>query len=154
PVQMDRGNALDPGRRNDRQAPHKTNQVNPTQRNDRLALPKTETSDPARRNDRQSLPRAEQLVLPQSIPGNDHQSPAVSNCNPVYSPNGVPTYNLLSEHPLTDSVSEPKQRYYFQTELLLWWMKSMDAPPLLTTAMPPNMGFIGGPTTQILYGNG
>jgi hypothetical protein len=50
--------------------------------------------------------------------------------------------------------ADPGKRYWFRAEMLLWFIEPFNTPPLLTTATPPNFGFLGGPTTQILLGNG
>ena len=67
----------------------------------------------------------------------------------------LPTYDLVNAHPLCNAkAADSPPRWSFSAEALLWWIKDLNAPPLLTTATPPNNGFIGGPTTQILIGNG
>src|SRR5262249_15248693 len=49
----------------------------------------------------------------------------------------------------------PAARFYLNAESLLWWTKSDRVPPLATTSSNPNdFGFLGNPTTQVLFGGG
>jgi hypothetical protein len=43
-------------------------------------------------------------------------------------------------------------RLYFRGEYLLWWVKQDDVPVLLTTSDPVDFGFLGRPTTEVLFG--
>jgi hypothetical protein len=98
------------------------------------------------------LPSYQPLVAPRLLPNQTSMqaTPQWQNSDTT------PTYELKGVDPLAcDSGSADKKRqWYASAELLLWWISPMNAPPLLTTATPPNPGFIGSPTTQILIGNG
>jgi hypothetical protein len=51
--------------------------------------------------------------------------------------------------------SVPPARFYLNAEYLLWWTKADQTPVLATTSANPNdFGFLGQPTTQILFGGG
>ncbi|HET6572840.1 MAG TPA: BBP7 family outer membrane beta-barrel protein [Fimbriiglobus sp.] len=62
---------------------------------------------------------------------------------------------VLDEAPATD-------RYFVQTEYLLWWVRRSNIPILATTAPDPanpndpnaNFGFLGQPGTNVLFGPG
>lgn len=62
---------------------------------------------------------------------------------------------VLDEGPATD-------RFFFQTEYLLWWVRRANVPVLATTAPDPtnpadpnaNFGFLGRPGTAVLLGPG
>ena len=42
--------------------------------------------------------------------------------------------------------------FYVKGEYLLWWLKGDHVPPLVTTSAPQDQGFLGAPTTQVLFG--
>jgi hypothetical protein len=44
--------------------------------------------------------------------------------------------------------------FYVSAEYLLWWTRQDRVPPLVTTSAPADFGFIGRPTTQVLFGDG
>jgi hypothetical protein len=46
----------------------------------------------------------------------------------------------------------PGPRFYLNAEYLLWWTRSDHTPPLVTTSSPNDFGFVGNPTTQVLFG--
>jgi hypothetical protein len=43
-------------------------------------------------------------------------------------------------------------RFYLTAEYLLWWARSDRVPVLATTSAPADFGFLGNPTTQVLFG--
>ncbi len=46
----------------------------------------------------------------------------------------------------------PASRFYLNAEYLLWWTKADRVPPLASTSSNPNdFGFLGNPTTQVLF---
>src|SRR5262245_20336757 len=77
-------------------------------------------------------------------------TPAAPAEPPMRTLNLVGEYCFGAEPPPVDV----GQRMFFRAEWLLWFAQRMAAPPLVTSATPPNLGFLGGPTTQVLYGNG
>jgi hypothetical protein len=101
------------------------------------------------------LPSYQPLVAPRLLPNTTSVQGMPQWKTPTNSDN-TPTYDLKGVDALTCDPGSPdkKRQWYASAELLLWWISPMNAPPLLTTATPPNAGFIGGPTTQILIGNG
>jgi hypothetical protein len=107
------------------------------------------------KNDKPLLPSYGPITPPRMLP-----DPKLLSTLPqgvaLSAPTVMPTYELVDEHPLTSDIcpSNGDRQWYFSAEALLWWIKGFNTPPLLTTATPPNTGFIGGPTTQILLGNG
>jgi hypothetical protein len=44
------------------------------------------------------------------------------------------------------------KHFYFRGEYLLWWLKGDRVPPLVTTSSPQDQGFLGAPTTRVLFG--
>jgi hypothetical protein len=49
----------------------------------------------------------------------------------------------------------PTASFYLRGEYLLWRTKADQVPPLVTTSSNPNdFGFLGNPTTQVLFGGG
>ncbi|MCS7015190.1 MAG: BBP7 family outer membrane beta-barrel protein [Gemmatales bacterium] len=42
--------------------------------------------------------------------------------------------------------------FYADLEYLIWWMKSMSIPPLITTSNANDLGVLGRPSTQVLLG--
>ncbi len=44
------------------------------------------------------------------------------------------------------------KHFYVKGEYLLWWLKGDRVPPLVTTSAPQDNGFLGAPTTQVLFG--
>jgi hypothetical protein len=44
------------------------------------------------------------------------------------------------------------KHFYLKGEYLLWWLKGERVPPLVTTSSPQDQGFLGAPTTQVLFG--
>jgi hypothetical protein len=79
-----------------------------------------------------------------------------------YVANPYPVAQPYVGHPVeapTDSAffpgegAVPASRFYLNAEYLLWWTKSDKTPPLATTSSDPNdFGFLGNPTTQVLFG--
>jgi hypothetical protein len=53
----------------------------------------------------------------------------------------------------TDVPCDLGDRFSFQAEYLLWWLREGHAPPLLTTSSPASAGILGRSDTRILYGN-
>jgi hypothetical protein len=52
-----------------------------------------------------------------------------------------------------DMSPPPGPRFYLNAEYLLWWTRSDRTPPLVTTSSnPADFGFLGSPTTQVLFG--
>lgn len=43
--------------------------------------------------------------------------------------------------------------FYISGEYLLWSVKGQQLPPLVTTSAPQDLGFLGQPTTRVLYGD-
>ncbi|HLW67282.1 MAG TPA: BBP7 family outer membrane beta-barrel protein, partial [Gemmataceae bacterium] len=101
------------------------------------------------------LPSYQALSSPRMLP-NPTSVPGMPQWKAFTGADNTPTYELVGDDPQTNGMAagEPHRQWYASAEVLLWWISPMNAPPLLTTATPPNMGFIGGPTTQILIGNG
>ena len=68
----------------------------------------------------------------------------------------------LTERDWLADGKQPTDRYYLQTELLLWWVRSGNVPPLATTttatatdaALRTGFGFLGDPATRTLFGPG
>jgi hypothetical protein len=49
--------------------------------------------------------------------------------------------------------ADPLHRhFYVKGEYLLWWLKGDRVPPLVTTSSPQDQGFLGAPTTRVLFG--
>lgn len=49
---------------------------------------------------------------------------------------------------------DPTQTHFYASgEYLLWWVKGQQLPPLVTTSAPQDLGFLGQPTTTVLFGN-
>jgi hypothetical protein len=44
------------------------------------------------------------------------------------------------------------KHFYVKGEYLLWWLKGDHVPPLVTTSAPQDQGFLGAPTTRVLFG--
>jgi hypothetical protein len=43
-------------------------------------------------------------------------------------------------------------RFQVRGEYLLWWIKTDNTPPLVTTSLPQDNGFLGAPSTRVLLG--
>lgn len=72
---------------------------------------------------------------------------------PTYPP---PIWRPRSDRPpLPDMAYEVTSRFWFRTDVLLWWTKSDPMPqPLVTTGSPSDSlpGALGQPGTQVVYG--
>jgi hypothetical protein len=101
------------------------------------------------------LPSYQPLASPRQLPYQTSM-PGMPQWKALTGADNTPTYELVGDNPQINGISsgEHERQWYASAEVLLWWISPMNAPPLLTTATPPNMGFIGGPTTRILIGNG
>ncbi|MGL6075886.1 MAG: BBP7 family outer membrane beta-barrel protein [Fimbriiglobus sp.] len=77
---------------------------------------------------------------------------------PLGAPNVMPAPDL--DRPLYGAAIGPtallggSQRLNLRGEVLLWFVKSADAPPLVTTSSPQFNGILGQGDTQIVYGGG
>src|SRR5262249_16497946 len=49
-------------------------------------------------------------------------------------------------------VCGPPGRFWFSAEYLLWWIKTGQTPPLLTTSPDSSLGILGQPGTEVLVG--
>ena len=71
----------------------------------------------------------------------------------VFPDDGIPSGTVDFDFP-----SDNMPQYWASGEYLLWWARGMQVPPLVTTSpsgTPANdVGVLGRPGTQILYGNG
>jgi hypothetical protein len=65
---------------------------------------------------------------------------------------------LAPAHPDPDLFGPPPdadplhKHFYVKGEYLLWWLKGDHVPPLVTTSAPQDQGFLGAPTTRVLFG--
>jgi hypothetical protein len=48
----------------------------------------------------------------------------------------------------------PQPRMYARAEYLLWWVEHDKAPVLFSTSQPADAGFLGRPSTRVLFGGG
>lgn len=63
-------------------------------------------------------------------------------------------YSMDEPYPVEPWVDPLQPHWYFKAEYLLWWTQDDRIPPLATTSTNPvDLGIIGRPTTQVLFGN-
>lgn len=110
-----------------------------------------------------SSPTGQVLLAQATAPGTSAPSP--SNLASPRSPfaDSAPTTSMLQGTILdTTEVADRwlptamGRRGWVSAEFLLWWVKGSDTPPLVTTSdpnsNPVDPGYLGNPTTQVLYG--
>jgi hypothetical protein len=66
-------------------------------------------------------------------------------------PGGTQVY-LLGENPFGEAAPSSPPRLEAYAEYLLWWTRSTQLPPLVTTAPFPAFGFLNAPGTTLLFG--
>ncbi len=100
----------------------------------------TESRDPTGRIPTGSLP-SEGVVVPSVVPGYD--------C-PVGTDD--PFYNANQQHGPFDRLASTRRSWWLTSEVLLWWNRSSQVPPLVTTSSPQFNGIVGQGDTRVLLG--
>lgn len=109
-------------------------------------------------------------IRSQSLPGYSEESdapplrtapspynPVIAPNNPVVAPNAQgpflpPEAGIDAYLPTAGVGDAPVQRWYASVEALLWTVEEEDnVPPLASTSDPADFGFIGNPSTQVLF---
>jgi hypothetical protein len=110
-------------------------------------------------------PKEEPLPQPRPLPVQIKPAKPAPTMIPPSS-SAMRTLTIMSEGETPTFDTEPTRdagpRFYARAELLLWFTKLMNAPPLVRGStvvppgpvLPPGFGLPGDPFTQILYGNG
>lgn len=83
-----------------------------------------------------------------------HQDVPFGVCDPAAGAYAGPVGHpglLAGHHHLSRFVQPGK--WYGSAEYLMWYVSGNRLPPLLTTSLPVDNGFLGAPSTQTLFGN-